>query len=272
MEWFPEERLKYIVEELKANNKVKVSELAETFQVTMETVRRDLDQLAVTGLAKRVYGGAVSMGYPQGEPPLKQRTTVMMEAKQAIGREASQLITDGTTIAIDTGTTVLELAHMLKGRVGLTIVTHSLAVAAIIAEKLANEEFKGELIMLGGQLNPDQQSITGMMTVSQLREFNFDQAFISIGGMSLQNGISDYDLNETIVSKEMIKRAKEIIVLADHSKIGVDAACNMTVFDQIDVIICSEPKPKGWQQKALENIKWIEAKENWHESRFPYSS
>ncbi|WP_165444989.1 DeoR/GlpR family DNA-binding transcription regulator [Gracilibacillus phocaeensis] len=272
MEWFPEERWTYIIEALQKHNKVKVSELADTFQVTMETVRRDLDQLAVTGDVKRVYGGAVNIGYPQGEPPLHQRSNLMTEEKQAIGRSAVSLIENGSTIAIDTGTTALELTHALKEKVGITIVTHSLAVAAVIADKLAKEECKGELIMLGGQLNPEQQSMTGMMTMDQLKTFNFDQAFISVGGMSMQNGLSDYDLNETVISKEMIKRSKEAIVLADHSKIGVDAACNMSSFDQVDVIICSEAKPKGWKRKDFENINWIKARGQGYESRLPYSS
>jgi DeoR family transcriptional regulator, fructose operon transcriptional repressor len=258
VEWFPDERIEYILEQLKKHHKVKVNELANYFNVTMETVRRDLDTLADDGLVKRVYGGAVSVTYMQGEPPLNNRKSVMKEAKEAIGITASQLIKDGSVIAIDTGTTVIELADAIKNKKDLTIVTSSLTVSSILSEKFRNGDFHGELIILGGQINPDQESITGSIAEAQLTQFNVDQAFISVGGMSLQNGFSDYDLNETIISKRMMDSAKEIIVLADHSKIGVDAFCKMASFEQVDAVVCSEALPASWRNHpSIENLNWI---------------
>ncbi|MDF1510273.1 DeoR/GlpR family DNA-binding transcription regulator [Robertmurraya sp. DFI.2.37] len=262
MEWFPDERIEYILEQLKKNHKVKVNELANHFNVTMETVRRDLDALAENNLVKRVYGGAVRVTYFQGEPPLNNRKSVMEKEKKAIGMTAATLIKDGSLIAIDTGTTVIELANAIKNKRDLTIVTNSLTVSSILSEKMRKGDFQGEMIILGGRISPEQESITGSMAEAQLSQFNVDQAFISVGGMSLKNGLSDYDLNETVISQRMISSAKEVIVLADHSKFGVDAFYKMASFDQVDAVVCSEPLPSSWEaHPSLENINWIVSEE-----------
>ena len=111
MSLLAEERQKIILEEMDIHGKVLVVPLAKRFQVSNETVRRDLEALVKTNKLKRVYGGAVKTSYPEGEPPYQQRQIINFDAKQAIGQEASLLINDGDTIFLDTGTTILELAR-----------------------------------------------------------------------------------------------------------------------------------------------------------------
>src|SRR5699024_3938163 len=261
METFPEERKRCILNKLKTSQKVKVSELSEKFHVSMETVRRDLAVLENEGLVKRVYGGAVSGTFHHGEPPLLSRKKVMEEEKKRIGKQSVQLIQDGSTIVIDVGTTVLELAKEIKYKNDITILTNSLPVANFLLKGLKHQFFSGEVILLGGQLNPKQHSISGKLTEIVLEQFNIDQAFISVGGISLQNGLSDFDFNEAMISKTMIRVSKEIIVLSDSSKLGVDAFCKFGSLNDVDAIVSDVPLPDSWQENALvKNIDWILAK------------
>ncbi|WP_156291960.1 DeoR/GlpR family DNA-binding transcription regulator [Oceanobacillus salinisoli] len=258
MESFPEERKRYIIDRLKYTQKITVSEVSEQFNVSMETVRRDLDVLEAEGLVKRVYGGAVSGTYHHGEPPLLKRKKIMEDQKKRIGEKAATLIQDGSTIVIDVGTTVLGLAKEIKYKKDITIFTNSLPVADLLLTSMDQGYFSGDVILLGGQLNPKQHSISGKLSEMVLEQFNIDQAFISVGGISLQNGLSDYDFNESMISKKMISVSKEIIVLADSSKLGVDAFCKFGSLEDMNAIVCDSPQPDSWQGNHLvKNIDWI---------------
>jgi len=255
-----EERKMAILEECKQTGKVKVVTLAGRFQVSEETIRRDLDALERMGKLKRVYGGAVLKSYDNGEPPYHQRQVLYRDAKEMIGKSAAELLKDGDTVVIDTGTTVLELAKAIQGRKRLTLITNSLPVAAVLTESLNQQRFTGNVIMLGGEINAEQQAISGHFSAKMLEQFSVDKAFISIGGISLRWGISDYDLNESLLSQVMIQVAKEVIVLADHSKIGVRAFCQIAELEAIDMVICDQPYPKAWK-KELESkgVHWMTA-------------
>jgi len=255
-----EERKMAILEECKQTGKVKVVALAGRFQVSEETIRRDLDALERMGKLKRVYGGAVLKSYDNGEPPYHQRQVLYRDAKEVIGKTAAELLKDGDTVVIDTGTTVLELAKSIQGRKRLTLITNSLPVAAVLTESLNLQRFTGKVIMLGGEINTEQQAISGHYSANMLERFSVDKAFISIGGISSHWGISDYDLNESLLSQVMIQVAKEVIVLADHSKIGVRAFCQIAELEAIDMVICDHPYPKAWK-KELESkgVHWMTA-------------
>lgn len=245
------------------HGKVLVVPLAKRFQVSNETVRRDLEALVKSNKLKRVYGGAVKTSYSEGEPPYQQRQIINFEAKQAIGKEASLLINDGDTIFLDTGTTILELARSIQGVKGLTILTNSLPTANLIKESLFQRVFTGKLIILGGEVSTDQQSISGYLCEEMLRKFYVDKAFISVGGVSIQTGISDYDLNESKVSEIALSMSKEVIILADQNKIGVQSFSSISPLDKVNVIISDKNPPSAWN-KALETqgVSWITACEN----------
>ncbi|KZN97393.1 DeoR/GlpR family DNA-binding transcription regulator [Aeribacillus pallidus] len=260
MSILPEERKNAILQELDRTGKVKVIDFAEQFQVSQETIRRDLMILEEKGLLKRVYGGAVKKSYQGTEPPFVQRKIVNQEAKIKIGKAAAKLISDGDTIVIDVGTTALELARSIENKKEITILTNSLPVSSVLTDLLNQKMFSGEVLLLGGQLNPKQQSVGGRLTEKMLSQFHIDKAFISAGGVSIDGGVSDYDLTETSVSQEMIHVSKEIILLVDHSKIGVDAFCKICPLEKVDVIVCDQPIPKGWKNhKKTNGINWITA-------------
>lgn len=268
MSLLSEERKQYILEQLDGVGKVRVVQLAEQLQVSNETIRRDLALLEEEKRLRRVYGGAVKVQYETGEPPYQQRQVLHYEAKQKIGRCAVSLIEDGNTIYMDTGTTIHELAQALKGRRRITVITNSLTVASLLRESLSQGLFSGRIIILGGEISPDQQSVSGHLALDMLAHFYFDKAFISVGGMSILTGISDYDMNDSVISRAIISRAKEVIVLADYSKMGIQAFCHITTMEHIDVIVCDQPYPASWgQELELKGITWIDANGMDHGSR-----
>ncbi|WEK54678.1 MAG: DeoR/GlpR family DNA-binding transcription regulator [Candidatus Cohnella colombiensis] len=255
-----EERKRVILDQLKVEGQVKVPDLSVRFTVSEETVRRDLMLLEKEGLAKRVYGGAVSVKPTSFEPPYLQRQKVKMDEKARIGRTAAKLIESGDTIAIDVGTTTLELAKAIAGQERLTILTNSLAVAYHLMESLNSGRFSGKIIVIGGELNPEQQSLSGTISEHTMSQFRIDKAFISIGGLSLKRGISDYDLNETSMSRRMVEAAFQTIVLADKSKFDKEAFVEIVPLRQVHTIVSDIAPPKEWMQTLRSlRLEWIES-------------
>lgn len=256
-----EERKRVIVEQLKLEGQVKVPELSFRFTVSEETVRRDLMLLEREGLIKRVYGGAMLARPSNYEPPYLQRQKVKMEEKERIGRAAVNLIESGDTIAIDVGTTTLELAKAIAGRERLTLLTNSIAVAYHLMESLNSGRFTGKIIVVGGELNPEQQSLSGTLGESVMSRFRIDKAFISIGGISLKGGISDYDLGEAGMSRRMVEAANQTIVLADDSKLDKEAFIEIVPLRRIHAVVSNVPPPREWAQMLKSHhLQWIEAK------------
>jgi len=255
-----EQRKRMLLEQLRQEGQVKVSEFARRGSVSEETVRRDLLLLEREGHAKRVYGGAVPAKPASFEPPYLQRQKAKAEEKARIGKKAAELIASGDTIVIDVGTTTLELAKAISGKEKLTVLTNSIAVAYHLMESLNEGRFTGKIIVVGGQLNPEQQSLSGAPGEQAMAQFRVDKAFISVGGLSAKRGISDYDLGEAMLSRRMIEAASRTIVLADDSKLGKEAFVEIAPLRRIDAIVCNVAPPKEWSAELKQHrIQWIEA-------------
>ncbi|NOU87980.1 DeoR family transcriptional regulator [Paenibacillus sp. LMG 31460] len=253
------ERKTLILDRLQAYGKVNAAELAKLIDVSMETVRRDLDMLEKEGLLKRVHGGAVKVNFQLGEPPFIQRKNVSLENKKIMARKAAQLVRDGDTIVMGAGTTILEMASAIRGVNKVTILTNSVPTANTLLDSLNQSLFHGKVILLGGELNAEQYSANGSVCEKMLDLFCVNKTFISPGGISL-SGVMEYTLEEASISAKMIQVAKEAIILADHSKIGAEALCKFSKLDQINAIICDLDAPQSWEP-FLENIDWITADE-----------
>jgi DeoR/GlpR family transcriptional regulator of sugar metabolism len=257
MSVFPEERKNEILKELNIMGKVKVMELVDQFNVSEETIRRDLMILEEKRLLKRVYGGAIKTVFEFEEPPFTQRTTVNQEAKVKVGKKAVELISNGDVIAIDVGTTMLEFSKCIENKKDITILTNSLPVSSVLTEKLNQNKFTGQILLLGGQIDPKHQSISGSLTEQMLSQFNIDKAFISAGGVSIQSGVSNYHLHETLVSRKMVEVSKQVILLTDYSKIGVETFSKVCPLEKVDVIVSEQPFPEEWRNHSkLEEINW----------------
>ncbi len=256
-----EQRKRIILGHLRLEGQVKVTDLSLRCAVSEETVRRDLVLLEREGQVKRVYGGAVLAKLANYEPPYLLRQEVKAEEKARIGKKAAGLIVSGDTIVIDVGTTTLELAKAISDRERLTVLTNSIAVAYHLMESLNEGRFSGKIIVIGGQLNPEQQSLSGAMGEQAMAQFRVDKAFISIGGISMKRGISDYDLGETIMSRRMVEAAGQTIVLADDSKLDKEAFVEIVPIRGVNTIVSNAVPPKDWLPVLRSNhVQWIEAR------------
>ncbi|WP_068617618.1 DeoR/GlpR family DNA-binding transcription regulator [Paenibacillus tuaregi] len=247
-----------ILTELEREGKVMVAPLAEQFCVSMETIRRDLQVLERQGYLRRVYGGAVKSSFRSDEAPYTQRQNMHAAEKKAIGGRAAGLVKDGRTIVIDGGTTTLEMAQAISGRTGLTILTGSIPVASCLLEALSRDLFDGKVIILGGEASSRQLSVSGILAERMMSGFNIDQAFLSVGGVSLTHGFTDYDLNEASMSSVFAEAAQEVVVLADHSKFGINTFAPIMPLEKCDVIVSDQNPPPSWQEFIKrKKVEWI---------------
>jgi len=210
-----EERKKRILRVISDKKKLTVDELEKIFGVSGVTLRKDLEDLEKENYLHRVYGGAVineKVGY---EFPALERLNKNILEKKSIAKEAFSLIKKREAIFLDSGTTVLELAKLLKSYENLTVVTNSyLAISELIISKKIN------LICIGGEFNPNHLAFCGSMSIKELRQFHFDKAFLGADGLSSQSGLMTNDVDVAEVEKIAIENSEKKIVLIDHTKIG----------------------------------------------------
>ncbi|MFQ5855986.1 MAG: DeoR/GlpR family DNA-binding transcription regulator [Anaerolineae bacterium] len=211
----PDERRQRILELIETDGSVSVDELAQRFDVSEMTIRRDLRMLDSDGLLRRVHGGATSSRGRSYEPPFLLRTKEQAEAKARIGELAAEMISDGDSVALDVGTTTLEVARHLEGKQNLTIVTPSLHIANVLAGQPGIR-----LILTGGILRPGELSLVGHLTERAFKEFHVDKLFLGIGGISFEAGLTEFNLEDALTKRAMLRCAKEYIVVADASKFG----------------------------------------------------
>lgn len=210
----PSERYDIILQKLASQDLVTVSELMKDFNVSIETVRRDLNYLAGKHLVKKVYGGAIPFNRTASVKGGSERMVENSAEKEAIGRKCAELIHDGDTVYLGAGTTVLQVAKHLKDRKNLTVVTNSLYVAAELAETDV------ELHFMGGRISKVDAS-TPYMPGTGWDHFSAPKAIIGAGGISPDHGVTDYSADESRLLRIMLERAMQIIVLADSSKFGL---------------------------------------------------
>lgn len=202
------------------------------------TIRRDLTSLEKQFLIQRTHGGAMLSERMMLEFDYRDRREVNRAAKCAIAREARQLIQPGHRLILDTGTTTLELAALLRDGENLTVITPSLAVASELQHAAGVE-----VILLGGVIRRGSPDLTGPVTEHCLELFAADYAFQGADGIGADGSIYNSDLRLAAVDKIMRRVAQKSVVLADHSKIGTTAlACSGTLAD-VDVFITNHQAP-----------------------------
>jgi len=245
-----EERKKNILKTLEKDEKVHVRALADALQVSGETIRRDLDRLEKEGLLKKVYGGAVKTRFSL-EPPFDQKTTLNEKEKRAICKTAASLVEDGDRIMIGHGTTPLEIVRFLGNKKNVTIITASVPVML-----LAMEVFDGQIIFIGGEFERSQKFTSGPLSDIVLQQLKANKAFIAAGGVSLKDGITDYDLNGSSISRRMMERVEETVILADHTKFGKTTFAHICPLNDVSIMItdqyCSEEWKAALAQREIE--------------------
>lgn len=229
-----ETRLHRIRALLSTLNQVSTEQLVQHLGVSRETVRRDILKLESMGALRRVHGGILATG-PSPELPLSVRNTVREKEKHQIARAAVKQLTAGQTLFIDAGSTTTILAEQLASMPGLTIITNSLNVALKL-NSLDSEHLNHDVILLGGQMG-SAQATCGPGTVSEILRYRADVALLAPVGVSSQAGASSYAHQEAEIAGAMARNARQCIILADCSKIGVESRISYASIEQIDMII-----------------------------------
>lgn len=252
-----EERKTTIMESLEKEEKVQVRVLANLLHVSDETIRRDLDRLEKEGYLKKVYGGAVKNKIHSWELPFDEKTTINQKEKQAICKAAADLVEDGDIIMVGNGTTPLDMIPFLVDKQDITLITHSVPVMLA-----AMDSFKGRVIFIGGEIERNQKYMSGPLSERMLEMLRADKAFVCAGGISIANGITDYDISGSSISRKMMERAEEVIVLADHSKFGKTTFAYMCSITDASRIITDQSCPDEWKKiVAARGVELIVADE-----------
>ena len=242
-----QDRYKKICEVLEKENSVKVSNLTELFGVSVETVRRDLEYMENEGLLKRVHGGAVLEKINGTQSTFAIRENEYREQKAEIGEIAARFIKEGQSIAMDASTTNFEVVKVLKQKFKkLTILTNSISIINEVADM---DNYT--VIIPGGILRNVEMSLVGDMAEENLSNFHVDTAFISMSGISLREGLTDYGFGEVSLKKKMMKIAQETIVLANSSKFDVVSLLKVCNFNDINMIITDS----GLKENILEKYR-----------------
>lgn len=257
---YPEERQQAIAAQVLTRGRASVAELAQAYDVTTETVRRDLAVLDKAGVLRRVHGGAVPVrALHLVESSVDERQSTRSGHKQAIARAAAEFIPQsGATILFDAGTTTARLAACVPADRDLMAVTNSVPIAA----RLAGME-SVSLQLLGGRVRGLTQAAVGDQAISALGSLRVDIAFIGANGISVRHGLSTPDPDEAAVKRAMVGCANFVVVLADSSKIGQEEFVSFAGLDQVDVLVTdSEISAEDLTQLSDAGVEVVVAEPN----------
>ncbi len=231
---YAEERQQAIADLISVRGRLSVAELADEFAVTTETVRRDLSQLERAGVVRRVHGGAVpAKALTVLEPRVSERDLDRAEEKDRIAKAALDLLPrHGGSVLLDAGTTTARVAARLPRDLELTVVTNSVPIAALLADR-ANIE----LHLLPGRVRATTHAAVGEDTVEALRRLRTDVAFLGTNGFSPDSGFSTPDHSEAAAKRAMVRVGQRVVVLADSSKAGRENLVTFADVDDVDVVV-----------------------------------
>lgn len=223
---------------VRANGAVSLRELARVVQTSEVTVRRDVRALEAEGLLDRRHGGAVLPGGFTRESGFPQKSHLATAEKTAIADLAAGLVEEGEAVVVGAGTTTQELARRLARVPGLTVVTNSLLVAQALAH--AN---RVEVVMTGGTLRGSNYALVGSGAEQSLQGLRVSRAFLSGSGLTAERGLSTSNMLSASVDRALVQAAAEVVVLADHTKLGTDTMFQTVPTDVITRLVTDEPPP-----------------------------
>lgn len=231
------DRQRAIVALVRDEEITRVTDLAGRLGVSDETIRRNVKSLVEGGLLTRSHG-AVALAEPSQEAPFRRRMRVNAFAKKALARAVAELVTDGQTVMIDTGSTTAFVAEALAARKRLTVVTNSLEIARRLVGTDGHRVY-----MAGGELRADLAAAVGSEAESFIRRFRADLAILSIGGADPRAGFTDFDLEETRIARAMIDCSDASVIAADGAKFGRRATVAVCEPSEVDAVATDAPPP-----------------------------
>ncbi|MBB6626488.1 DeoR/GlpR transcriptional regulator [Nocardioides sp. KIGAM211] len=234
---YAEERQQAMAQLVAEHGRLSVNVLAEQYDVTTETVRRDLSTLERMGLVRRVHGGAVpAHSLAVIESGLVERDSSNTSQKERIARAALELLPPaGATVLLDAGSTTSRLASLLPRDHPLVVVTHAVPVAARVAGQP-----QVDLHLLPGRVRTTTQAAVGADTVEAISRLRADLVFLGTNGLTVDHGLSTPDRDEAATKRAMVASASKVVVLADASKIGIDTTLRFADLDEVDVLVTDD--------------------------------
>lgn len=243
------ERQDKILQLLKENKIVKIADIVELFDVSYETIRRDLRDMEKKKLIKRVYGGILANEEEEVKSPEEEVISSGNDVyeKTLIGMKAAELIEDGDTILLGMGQTLWEVAKAIKKRKNLTVLTNSIYVINELMESSVN------LYILGGHVNPRSRSVTGQATCQALDNYYVDKAFVGAGGVSLERGITDWNSDATELVTAMTRHARKTVLVAQSRKFGKTAFSATMDLGCVDAVVTDSDLQQEYVQGLEKN-------------------
>ena len=235
-----------ILQAIKQDGKITVEALATRFGVTLQTIRRDLSELAKTNKIERVHGGAI---LPSGTTNIEysKRQSLNGAAKLQMARACAHLIPDGCSVFLNIGTSTEAVAHQLLQHKDLLVVTNNMNIASIL---LGNPDC--QTIMTGGQLRATDNGLTGSVAICSIRQFKFDIAVIGCSALDMDGDLLDFDIDEVSTSQTIIEQSRKCILVADHSKFDRLAPARITSMQDMACVITDKSFPEALQQRCAE--------------------
>ena len=237
------ERKREILRQLLEDGQVRVEQLAERFETSMATIRRELSNLDDAGFLRRTHGGAIQVEPMLYEPfgrlsSFAAQAQVQAAEKRRIGLAAAGMIQDGEIVALSAGTTTTQVGRSIHDRKGVTIVTNAINIAMELSHRL---DLK--IIMTGGFLNKTCFALSGDSGIASVNEMFYDWAFISVDGIHPEHGLTSDTPELGAVSRAMIQQSRKTVVVADHSKFG--KVCKMLIAPvaKVDLIVTDKSAP-----------------------------
>jgi DeoR family glycerol-3-phosphate regulon repressor len=224
---------------VQAQGFVTIETLAQTFSVTPQTIRRDINTLSEKGLLFRYHGGAAMVSSTENVAYNKRKVLCFRE-KQKIAQQLAQNIPDNTSLFINIGTTTEAVAHALCNHKRLRVITNNLNVASIMS---ANENF--EVIVAGGLVRHRDQGITGEETIHFINQFKVDYGIIGISGIDLDGTLLDFDYREVRTARAIIDNSRKVFLATDHTKFGRNAMVRLGNIAEIDALFTDRRPPAG---------------------------
>lgn len=236
-----EQRRALILDEVRRRGGVRVNELTRRLNVSDMTVRRDLDALARQGVVEKVHGGAVPVVETSShEPGFEAKSALELGAKEDIARAAARMVAPGSAIALSGGTTTFALAEQLLEVPDLTVVTNSVRVADVFhtAGYAGGESRPGAAtVVLTGGVRTPSDALVGPVADQAIRSLHFDVLFLGVHGISVEAGLSTPNLAEAETNRRLMRSARRLVVVADHTKWGTVGLSSFARLDEVDTLV-----------------------------------
>jgi len=237
------ERRSQILAKLQQERRVLVSDLSQFYNVTEETIRRDLEKLEKEGVAKKTYGGAILNENFNVDLPYTVRKKSNVSNKQQIAEIIAQMIEDGDHIIMDASSTALYVAKRIKNKKNITLITNSVEIILELSDMTG-----WKILSTGGSLKEGSLSFVGYQAEDMIKKFHVDKAIISCKGVDIENGFTDSNEMDAQVKKAILNSAKYKILAADSSKFNKISFTKIGDFSDIDTIVTDNPLGENWEK------------------------